>query len=600
VLHQTPLLTTIALGLGLAFVFGFVAARLRLPPIVGYLVAGIVAGPFTPGFTADAAIASQLAEIGVILLMFGVGLHFSIQDLLATRRVALPGAVVRIVATTVLGAVVARLWGWTWGGALIYGLALSVASTIVLVRALEDRGMLDSVPGRIAVGWVVVEDMVTVLVLVLLPALAGALGASPGTAARFGLEPGAAGTVIAVAITLAKVIAFVALMVVVGVRVVPWLLTVVARTGSRELFTLAVLATALGLAFGAAYLFGVSFALGAFFAGVVITESDMSHQAAAEALPLRDAFAVLFFVSVGMLFDPSVLLRSPVAVLATVLIVMVGRTLIAIPLILLLGRPMRTALTVSASLAQIGEFSFVLAALGVALGLLPIEGRDLMLAGALISIVLNPLVFAGTTALQRWLGVRQHLLEKLERAPSHDTLIGPAIHAPAEDHVVIVGFGRVGETIGRAFDRAGVRYVIIEQDRERLEALRTRGHQVLFGDAARTGILLHAGLPRARLLVIASPGAYQTRHMIRVARELNPDIEIVARTHSESERGHLESLGVSRAVVGERELALGMTRYALRNLGLPADDADAVVHAVRSEREETTTATWAAFRQPPR
>jgi monovalent cation:H+ antiporter-2, CPA2 family len=593
--HDTPLLATIAMGLGLAFVFGFLAARLRLPPIVGYLVAGIVAGPFTPGFTADAMLATQLAEIGVILLMFGVGLHFSIQDLLATRRVALPGAVVRIMGATALGAVVAHFWGWTWGAALIYGLALSVASTIVLVRALEDRGMLDSVPGRIAVGWVVVEDLVTVLALVLLPALAGVLGESP----RGVTDQGAAGgAVVAIAITLGKVVAFVALMIFVGARAVPWLLAVVARTGSRELFTLSVLATALGIAFGAAALFGVSFALGAFFAGVVITESDMSHQAAAEALPLRDAFAVLFFVSVGMLFDPGVLIRSPLAVLATVLIVMVGRTVIAVPIILLLGRPLRTALTVSAALAQIGEFSFVLAGLGVALGLLPLEGRDLMLAGALISIVLNPLVFAGTTAIERWARQKPQVLDAVERRPGHDTLVGPA-QPPLREHVVMVGFGRVGETIGRAFDRESVRYLIVEQDREIVDGLRARGLQVLFGDAGRPGILAHAALPTACLLVIASPGAYQTRHIIRIARELNPDVEIVVRTHSESERRHLESIGVSRAVVGERELALGMTRYALRSLGVPADEADAVVQAVRTEREETTTATWATFKTGP-
>lgn len=593
-MHQTPLLATLAIGLGLAFVFGFLAARLKLPPIVGYLVAGIVAGPFTPGFTADAALAAQLSEIGVILLMFGVGLHFSIQDLLATRRVALPGAVARIAGATVLGAFVAQFWGWSWGSALVYGLAISVASTIVLVRALEERGMLDSVPGRIAVGWVVVEDLVTVLALVLLPPLAGVLGGSSPMAAA-----GSGSALTAVIVTLAKVIAFVALMIFVGARAVPWLLGVVARTGSRELFTLAVLATALGLAFGAAALFGVSFALGAFFAGVVITESDMSHQAAAEALPLRDAFAVLFFVSVGMLFDPGVIVRSPVAVLATVLIVIVGRTLIAVPLMLLLGRPLRTALTVSAALAQIGEFSFVLAGLGVALGVLPIEGRDLMLAGALISIVLNPLVFAGATALERWFRQKPRVLDTLERRPQAETMLGSAAPPPLREHVVIVGFGRVGETIGRAFDREGTRYLIVEQNREIVDALRSRGLQVLFGDAGRPGILLHAALPAARLLVVASPGAYQTRHIIRLARELNPDIEVVVRTHSESERRHLEALGVTRAVVGERELALGMTRYALRTLGIPADEADAVVQAVRSEREETTTATWATLKSPP-
>jgi monovalent cation:H+ antiporter-2, CPA2 family len=597
--HDTPLLATVALGLGLAFLFGLLAARLRLPPIVGYLVAGIVAGPFTPGFTADAELATQLAEIGVILLMFGVGLHFSIQDLLATRKVALPGAVAQIAAATVLGAVVSHFWGWSWSTGFIYGLSLSVASTIVLVRALEDRGMLDSVPGRIAVGWVVVEDLVTVLALVLLPALAGALGGDGQTISRYGLEDVSSGVLVAVGITIAKVVAFVALMIFVGARAVPWLLAVVARTGSRELFTLAVLAVALGLAFGAASLFGVSFALGAFFAGVVITESDMSHQAAAEALPLRDAFAVLFFVSVGMLFDPSVLVRSPLAVLATVMIVVVGKTLVAVSLVLLLGKPLRTALTISASLAQIGEFSFVIAGLGVALGLLPIEGRDLILAGALISIVLNPAVFAGATALERSTRTRARVLDTIERTPGHRTLVGEEAPTAFRDHVVIIGFGRVGETIGRAFDRCSVNYVILEQNREIVESLRSRGLRVLFGDAGRPGILEYAQLSTARLLVVATPGAYQTRHIIRRARELNSEVAIVVRTHSESERQHLESIGVFRAVVGERELALGMTRYALRSLSVPPEESDAIVQAVRSEREETTTATWVAFRPPP-
>jgi CPA2 family monovalent cation:H+ antiporter-2 len=587
--HQTALLATIAVGLGLAFILGLAAARLRLPPIVGYLLAGVVVGPSSPGFTADAALAAQLAEVGVILLMFGVGLHFSIQDLLATRKIALPGALIRMATATVIGAVLARLWGWSWSAGFVYGLALSVASTIVLMRALDERGLLDSVNGRIAVGWVVVEDLVTVLALVLMPAMATALGGSPsGVAVESG---GSAG--LAVLVTLAKVAAFVALMLFVGSRAVPWLLAHVARTGSRELFTLAVLALALGIAFGAAVLFGVSFALGAFFAGVVISESDMSHQAAAEALPLRDAFAVLFFVSVGMLFDPMVILRHPLAMLATIFIVMFGRSLVAIAVVLFLRRPMRTALIVSAALAQIGEFSFVLAGRGVSLGLLPTDGHSLMLAGAIISIILNPLMFAAIDPIERWLRDHPRLLDALERAGADSHPLPGSGSDRLADHVIVIGFGRVGDTIGRALELHSIRYVVVEQNRELVDSLRQRGITALFGNAARPGILTHAGVAGARALVIASPGAYQTRQIIELARKENETVTVVSRTHSETERKRLEQMGV-HAVVGERELALGMTRYALRGLGVEAVEVDAVVHAVRSEREEQLTVQWKA------
>ena len=388
--HETALLATIAVGFALAFVLGFAASRLGLPPLVGYLLAGVAVGPYSPGFVADTGLASQLAEIGVILLMFGVGLHFSLSDLLAVRRIALPGAVTQIAVATALGAAVAHVWGWSWGQGIVLGLALSVASTVVLLKALEDRGILDTVDGRIAVGWLIVEDLVTVLALVLLPALAVTLGGRAPAVAD-GAAP--AGLGMTIALTLGKVVAFLVVMLVVGRRAVPWMLEHVARTGSRELFTLSVLAVALGVAVGAAALFGVSFALGAFFAGVVINESDLSHQAAADALPFQDAFAVLFFVSVGMLFDPRILLREPLEVLAVVAIVMLGKSAAAFLIVLLFRYPVRTALTVSASLAQIGEFSFILAGLGASLGLLPPEGQSLVLAGALISITLNPLLF---------------------------------------------------------------------------------------------------------------------------------------------------------------------------------------------------------------
>jgi monovalent cation:H+ antiporter-2, CPA2 family len=388
--HETALLTTVAAGFAMALLLGFAAVRLGLPALVGYLLAGVALGPFTPGFVADAQLAPQLAEIGVILLMFGVGIHFSLGELLAVRRIALPGAVAQIAVATLLGAIAGRLWGWSWSAGLVFGLSLSVASTVVLLRALEERGAARSLEGRIAIGWLIVEDLVMVLALVLLPA-----GATP------------AGIIGVLAITLGKVAIFVIIMVFVGRRVVPWLLEHVARTGSRELFTLAVLAVALGIAVGAASLFGVSFALGAFLAGIVINESDLSHDAARNALPLQDAFAVLFFVSVGMLFDPTILVRAPLQVLAVVGIIMFGKSVAALGIVLAFGHPVRTALTIAASLGQVGEFSFILAALGVALGLLPEEGRSLILAGALLSITLNPVLFGVTDWLNRWLERRR-------------------------------------------------------------------------------------------------------------------------------------------------------------------------------------------------
>ena len=384
--HDTPLIAIIAIGLALAFVLGLAAHRLRVSPLVGYLLAGIAVGPFTPGFVADQALANQLAEIGVILLMFAVGLHFSLKDLMSVRTIALPGAVVQIAVATLLGMALAWSLGWTMGAGLIFGLALSVASTVVLIRALQERRILETERGRIAVGWLIVEDLVMVLALVMLPALSGALGGEGGTASWETIA-------LSAAFTLVKVATFVAIMLIAGRRVVPWIMHYAAHTGSRELFRLSVYAVALGIAYGAAALFGVSFALGAFFAGMVLAESPLSQRATEEALPLRDAFAVLFFVSVGMLFDPGVLIRSPWSVLATVAIITVGKTIAAFVIVRAFGRPNSTALTISASLAQIGEFSFILAGLGVSMGVLPTEGRDLILAGAIISILLNPFLF---------------------------------------------------------------------------------------------------------------------------------------------------------------------------------------------------------------
>jgi CPA2 family monovalent cation:H+ antiporter-2 len=567
--HETGLIATIAVGFALAFILGMAAHRLKLPPLVGYLLAGVAVGPFTPGFVGDVGLAGQLAEIGVILLMFGVGLHFSIDDLLAVRRISLPGAVAQITAATLMGALLARWWEWSWGAGLVFGLSLSVASTVVLLRALEQRGLVDSAEGRIAVGWLIVEDLAMVLALVLLPALAGPLG---GTAdAAHGAAGGGVG--MAVLATLGKVVAFLAVMFVVGRRAVPWLLDRVARTGSRELFTLSVLAVALGVAFGAAALFGVSFALGAFFAGMVISESDLSHQAAADALPFQDAFAVLFFVSVGMLFDPAVLVRQPLQVLAVVLIVLIGKSIAALGIVLLFRYPVRTALVVAASLAQIGEFSFILAGLGVTLGLLPQEGHSLILAGALLSITANPLIFATVAPLERWVRARPALAGALERPAGALAELSAQEEEGLRDHAVLIGHGRVGAPVARALERQGIPYVVVEQNREEVEALRARGMTALFGDATRPGILDHAHLERARLLVLSAPDAFQARLMLQHARKVNPGIDTVVRTHSDEERAHLESIGVGRAVVGERELALAIVRYVFGSYGVREDMA---------------------------
>ena len=569
--HETALIAIISVGLGLAFVLGFLATRLRLPPLVGYLMAGVVVGPFTPGFVAEAGLARQLAEIGVILLMFGVGIHFSLRDLMAVRRIVTPGALGQIAVAAGAGALLSHgAWGWSWSAAVVFGLALSIASTVVLLRTLEERGMLDSADGRMAVGWLIMQDLAMVLAVVLLPTLVG------GSAAAAGQSLGTA-----VGITLLKVALFIALMLFVGTRVVPWVLAGVARTGSRELFTLSVLAVALGIAVGAAALFGVSFALGAFFAGVVISESDLSHQAAADALPLQDAFAVLFFVSIGMLVDPTIIVRHPLALVATLLVVILANALPSFALALVLGAPVRTALTLAAGLAQIGEFSFILAGIGLTLGVLPVEGHALILAAALLSIILNPLLFRMVEPLERWLRAHPSVLATLERAPPPLAALLPAVDDEVRDHAVIVGFGRVGGTIGRAFDRAGIPYLVIEADRVWVEELRGRGVTVLFGDASRPGILEHAHVDRARLLVVATPGAYRTREILRLARKLNANLDTVVRTHSEAEQRYLEAQGVGMAVMGERELALSMARYALLDWEADSELVELIVKTLR-------------------
>ncbi len=559
--HDVPLITTIAAALGLALLLGFVAVRLKLPALVGYLVAGVIIGPATPGFVADVELAGQLAEIGVMLLMFGVGLHFSLDDLLAVRRIALPGALAQIAAATALGATVAGLWGWSLGAGIVFGLALSVASTVVLLRALESRGQLETLNGRIAVGWLVVEDLVTVLVLVLLPPLSGWLvGAGAGApGASHGLD-----LLATFALTLGKVAAFALIMFVAGGRLLPRLLWQVARTGSRELFTLGVIAAAVGIAYAAAVLFGVSFALGAFLAGMVLSKSALSHRAAEESLPLRDAFSVLFFVSVGMLFDPAMLLQEPVRVLVVVAIIMLGKTLAAFLLVLGFRYPLNTALTVSASLAQVGEFSFILAGLGVSLRLLPVEGQHLILAGALISMALNPLMFQAIEPVQAWIRGRSTLARAMERPSDPLAELPTSVdQARLTGHIVLVGYGRVGRRIGDALTAQGIPIVVAEQNRDTVERLRQQGIPAVSGDAADPAVLVQAHVARARMLVIAVPDTVRARKMVEIARMLRPDIAAVVRVHTEEEETLLHEERIGQVFMGEHELALAMTRHIL-------------------------------------
>jgi CPA2 family monovalent cation:H+ antiporter-2 len=553
--HHTPLIATIVGGLVLAFMLGALAHRLRISPLVGYLLAGVLVGPFTPGFVADPALAQDLAEIGVILLMFGVGLHFSLADLLSVRFIAVPGALVQIAFATVLGMGLAWSLGWNLGADLVFGLALSVASTVVLLRALQERRLVETEQGRIAVGWLIVEDLAMVLTLVLLPPLAGLLGgaAEPGGAADSGEIARTLG------ITLAKVAAFVALMLLIGRQVVPRILHYVAHTGSRELFRLAVLSLALGVASGAAELFGVSFALGAFFAGMVLAESELSHRAAEESLPLRDAFAVLFFVSVGMLFDPTILFRAAGPLIAALLIVTLGKSAAALLIVLAFRHPLRTALTISASLAQIGEFSFILAGLGVSFGLLPLEGRDLILAVAILSILLNPLFFAALDRLGPWLARRVATTETLSPQPAPTDLSPTNL----KDHMVLVGFGRVGSRVGEELEREKLPFLVIEDRNDLVETLRTRGIEAIQGNAAAPEVIGAANLAEARSLLIAIPDGYEAGQIVEQGRAANPAIEIIARAHSDEEVAHLQRYGADLVIMGENEIAHRMVERAL-------------------------------------
>ncbi|MCP3729139.1 Kef family K(+) transporter [Sphingomonas sp. MG17] len=531
-MHHTPLIATIVAGLVIAFVMGAIAHRLKVSPLVGYLAAGIIVGPFTPGFVADANLAAELAEIGVILLMFGVGLHFSLRDLLSVKNVAVPGAIVQIAVATLLGMGLAWALGWDPLAGFVFGLALSVASTVVLLRALQGHGIVETERGRIAVGWLIVEDLVMVLALVLLPALAAAMKTDGPMTWSTLLVP--------LMQTGFKVTGFLVVMLLVARRVIPLALHWVVHTGSRELFRLAVLAIALGVAFGAAVVFDVSFALGAFFAGMILGETPLSRQATEETLPLRDAFAVLFFVSVGMLFNPAVVIEQPLLLVATVAIIVIGKSLAAYAIVRLLKHDHRTAITAAASLAQIGEFSFILASLGTGLQILPPEGRDLILAGALISIFVNPFIFNALVPK------RQEKGEPVE--PPNEA-------ARRRDHVVLVGYGRVGKLIARDLKARGKPFILIEDQPDMARAAKDAGLDVVRGNALDPAALHAAGIDDASKLLIAIPEGFEGGAVVEAARAIRPDLAIIARAHSDAEVAHLEAAGAGEVVMGEREIA---------------------------------------------
>ncbi|MEJ0018440.1 MAG: YbaL family putative K(+) efflux transporter [Acetobacteraceae bacterium] len=548
--HHTPLIATIVAGLTVAFVLGALAQRLRVSPLVGYVLAGVVVGPFTPGYVADQALANELAEMGVILLMFGVGLHFSLKELLAVRAIAIPGALAQMVVATLLGIGLGYAMGWPPIASFVFGLALSVASTVVLLRALQERRILETDRGRIAVGWLIVEDLAMVLALVIIPALAGVLGPSASATGA----TGAMDTwLLPLGATIARVVAFVAFMLIIGRRVIPWILHYTAHTGSRELFRLAVFAIALGVAFGATLLFNVSFALGAFFAGMVLAESELSQRAAEETLPLRDAFAVLFFVSVGMLFNPAVILNDPWPLLATVAIIILGKSVAALTIVRLFRYDMRSALTIAASLAQIGEFSFILAALGVELGLLPAQGRDLILGGAIVSIMVNPVLFGAVTRPER----RPKDVATAAAPP------GDVLATTQGGHIIVVGYGRVGSVVTAGLERAGHPFLVLEVDEAGQRRAKEKGIEVLGGNAADPVFLALAGIARARRLVITIPDGFEAGGIVEQARNANPQIVIIARAHSDAEVEHLVRLGADETIMGEREIAHAMLTWLL-------------------------------------
>ena len=560
--HDVELIILLAVGFGFALIFGYIAARLRLPPLIGYLIAGIIISPNTPGVVGDIHLANQLAELGVMFLMFGVGMHFSLNDLMQVRRIALPGAILQIAVATLLGMGISMLWGWSMGSALVFGLSLSCASTVVLLKALGDRGLLNSVNGKIAVGWLLVEDLVMVLVLVLLPATAVLLGGQPLT------ESSADENIwLTLGITLLKVAGFIAFMLIIGKRLVPMIMQVVARLGSRELFTLTVVAAAVSIAFGAYKVFCVSMALGAFFAGMVVKESDFSHRAEEETLPLREIFSILFFVSVGMLFDPRILIEQPLHVLAVVGIIMIGKTIAAMALVLFFRYPINTALTVGASLAQIGEFSFILATLGVSLNLLSMEGQNLILAGALISITLNSFIFSAIEPMQRLIRERSNLARLLERSSDPLAMLPDEVSQDyLRDQVVLIGHGEVGRRITRELMNENIKVVIAEENREIVENLREKGIAAVSGVATEPGVLIQAHIQHARLLVISPMDILDIHKIVDIAKMLNPSIQVLVCAESKEEAEVIRRDNVGEVYYAKEEMAKNMSNHILNQI----------------------------------
>ncbi len=560
--HDVDLIILLAVGFGLALIFGYIAARLRFPPLIGYLIAGIIISPNTPGIVGDIHLANQLAELGVMFLMFGVGMHFSLNDLVQVRRIAVPGAILQITVATLLGMGVSMMWDWSFGSALIFGLSLSCASTVVLLKALGDRGLLNSVNGKIAVGWLLVEDLVMVLVLVLLPATAVLLGGTPIASS----DP-EANIWLTLVMTLLKVIGFIAFMLIIGKRLVPFIMHMVARLGSRELFTLTVVAAAVSIAFGAYKIFGVSMALGAFFAGMVVKESDFSHRAEEETLPLREIFSILFFVSVGMLFDPLILIQQPLHVLAVVGIILIGKTIAAMALVLFFRYPINTALTVGASLAQIGEFSFILATLGVSLQLLSIEGQNLILAGALISITLNSFIFAAVEPIQQWIRDRSHLARLLERSGDPLAMLPDEVSQDyLRDQVVIVGHGEVGRHITQTLMQQGIKVVIAEENREIVEDLRAKGIAAVSGHATEAGVLIQAHIQHARLLVLSPMDLLDIHKIVDIAKTLNPQIQVLVCAESNEQAERIRSDHLGEVYFAKTEMAKNMSNHILNQI----------------------------------
>jgi CPA2 family monovalent cation:H+ antiporter-2 len=561
--HEYDLILTLTGGFAGALILGYITQRLGLSPIVGYLLAGTLLGPNTPGLAVDQAMAEQLAEIGVILLMFGVGLQFHVDELLAVRAVAIPGAITQSAVATLLGAAMAHALGWSWASGIVFGIALSVASTVVLIRVLSDHDALHTPTGHLAVGWLVVEDLFTVLALVLLPSV-------------FGPDKGDQSLIQALLVTTLKVAALVAFTAIVGTRVIPKVLDHVAATRSRELFTLTVLVIALGIAVGSATVFGVSMALGAFLAGMVVGRSDYSLRAASDALPMRDAFAVLFFVSVGILLNPSALLEQPLLFALTLAIVMIGKPLAALAIIWLLRYPLKVGLAVAAALSQIGEFSFMLGTIGRDLGVLTAEASNTIVAAAIISIVLNPLFFRAVAPVNTWIEARPALRRILER--SSPALDGGGVQRDVTDRVahraVLIGYGPTGKTVARLLKESGIEPTVIELNIDTVRAIRNAGVDAVYGDATRPETLVEAGIASARSLILTSAGMANSSEVIRAAREVNPGIRVLARAMYLRELPDLKQAGADTVFTGEGEVALAFVEDLLSRLGATAEQID--------------------------